>query len=244
MKDRLSRDDAHLWVVRPERITDPELLRSYEALLTRDEQEKRDRLQKADDRHYCLVTRALVRCVLSRYVDVAPDRWRFVVDQHGRPEVSEPRLSLPLRFNLSHTMGLIVCGVTIDREIGVDVEERSSRERLEAVQAYFSPFEVAALSMLTQRDQDQRMIEYWTLKESYLKAKGTGLAIPLARLSFNLDDPSSIRVFIDPRLDDDPDSWQFAVLDYDPAYTIATSTRRHNGVASSLRVREIVPLRD
>ena len=247
MKDSLSQNEAHLWVVRPERITAPELLRSYEALLTNDEREERDRFRFAKERHRCLVTRALVRSVLSRYADVPPDRWRFVANQYGRPEVAEPRLVPPLRFNLSHTNGLIVCLVATGREVGVDVEERQrSAELLGFAHGYFSPFEIAALSSLPKREQVDRVVMYWTLKESYIKARGMGLAIPLAQFSFDLDDRSGrgIRIFIDPRLDDDPESWQFRLLSYGRGHFIAASIRRRDGDILSLRLREIVPMRD
>ncbi len=247
MKETLCRNEAHLWVVRPEKIKAPELLRAYEALLTKDERAKRDRFRFAKERHYCLVTRALVRSVLSRYADVPPDRWRFVANQYGRPEVAEPRLVPPLRFNLSHTNGLIVCLVATGREVGVDVEERQrSAELLGVAHRYFSPFEIAALSSLPKREQVDRVIMYWTLKESFVKARGMGLAIPLAQFSFDLEDRSGrgIRIFIDPRLDDDPESWQFRILSYGRGHFIAASIRRRDGDILSLRLREIVPMRN
>ena len=39
------------------------------------------------DRRQFLITRALVRTMLSRYAEVAPRDWRFVTNQYGRPEV-------------------------------------------------------------------------------------------------------------------------------------------------------------
>lgn len=247
MKERLRRNEAHLWVVRPEKIKAPELLRTYEVLLSKDEREKRDRFCFAKERHQCLVTRALVRSVLSKYANVSPDRWRFVANQYGRPEVAEPRLDPPLRFNLSHTNGLIACLVATDREVGVDVEERQrSAELLGVAHRYFSPFEIAALSLLPKREQPDRVIMYWTLKESFIKARGMGLAIPLAQFSFDLDDRSGrgIRIVIDPRLDDDPESWQFWILSYGRGHFIAASIRRRDGDILSLSLREIVPMRN
>ena len=57
------------------------------------------------DRHTSLVTRALVRTVLSRYADVSPGDWRFVANEYGSPEIDEPSEERCLRFNLSHTEG-------------------------------------------------------------------------------------------------------------------------------------------
>ena len=119
---------AHLWVARPERFTDPAELARYRAILTDDERAKTDRFRFARDRHTCLIARALVRTTLSRYGDVPPGRWRFCTNDHGRPYVSTP--ASPVRFNLSHTTALIVCLVSRDREVGVDVEHLGARQPL------------------------------------------------------------------------------------------------------------------
>ena len=75
------------------------------------------------DRRAFLMTRALVRTTLSRYAPVAPADWRFITNAHGRPEILDRPAGVPdLRFNISHTDGLIACAVTIGREVGVDVE--------------------------------------------------------------------------------------------------------------------------
>ena len=141
----------------------------------------------------------------------------------------------------------LACLVATGREVGVDVEERQrSAELLGVAHHYFSPFEIAALNSLPRREQADRVITYWTLKESLVKARGVGLAIPLDQCSFDLDDRSDrgIRIFIDPRLGDDPDSWQFWILRYGRGHFIAASIRRRDGDTLSLRVRELVPMRD
>jgi 4'-phosphopantetheinyl transferase len=245
MKIALDRSEAHLWVVRPEEIRDPGLLRTYEELLTDEERKKRDRFRFAKDRHQCLVTRALVRSVLSLYADVPPDRWRFDTNEYGRPDISEPRTATPLEFNLSHTSGLIVCLVANNRSVGVDVEDRHRRGKLlDVAHRFFSPFEVHALRSLPNVEQLDRFFLYWTLKESYIKARGMGLAIPLSHFSFDLDDISGrgIRIFFDPRLEDDPESWQFSILSYGRRHVVATSIRKRAGETVTLRLRETVPL--
>ena len=117
--ETLPEAEAHLWVARPSEIRDPELILAYDALLTEDERAKVSRYRFEKDRHTSLVTRALVRTVLSRYAAVSPEDWRFIANEFGRPEISEPGGERSLRFNLSHTEGLVVCLVSRDREVGV-----------------------------------------------------------------------------------------------------------------------------
>ncbi|MGH9392364.1 MAG: 4'-phosphopantetheinyl transferase family protein, partial [Vicinamibacteria bacterium] len=215
--------EAHLWIARPGEIRDPDLVLAYDALLTADERAKVSRYRFEKDRHASLVTRALVRTVLSRYAAVSPGGWRFVANEFGRPEIQEPREERSLRFNLSHTEGLVVCLVSRDREVGVDVEDRTrGGDLLDIADRFFSPFEVKALRALPPEEQMDRFFLYWTLKESYIKARGMGLALSLSAFSFDLDSPGSgIRILLEPSLDDDPGRWQFSALSYGRRHTIA-----------------------
>jgi len=232
-------------MVEPDRIRDPELLRAYDALLTEDEREKRDRFRFEKDQHSCLVTRALVRTMLSRYENIAPKDWRFVTNDHGRPEIAEPEIARSLKFNLSHTNGLIACIVAREREIGVDVEDRErSGKLLDIAHRFFSPTEVAALRKLPEKEQLDRFFLYWTLKESYIKARGMGLAIPLSHFSFNIGlFDNAISIAFDPRLEDDPSSWQFTALSYSRRHAVAASFRCKAGEEVRLVMRDVVPLR-
>ncbi len=243
-RENLPSNEAHLWVVRPDEIRDPELLLAYDALLTADEREKVARYRFEKDRHRSLVTRALVRTALSRYAEVSPRDWRFVLNEYGRPQIQEPAGERSLRFNLSHSSGLVVCLVSRDREVGVDVEDRTrGGELLDVADRFFSPFEVRALRALPPAEQMDRFFLYWTLKESYIKARGMGLAISLAAFSFDLDSPGEgIRILIDPTLQDDPGRWQFSVLSFRRRHAIATGVERKGEGEIRILVRETVPL--
>ena len=218
---------AHLWWIRPDTVTDPAELARYRALLTDGERKKTDRFRFARDRQTCLLTRVLVRTTLSRYCDVPPARWRFRTADHGRPEIGTPPSTI--RFNLSHTNGLIVCLVSRGREVGVDVEslERASRW-LDLAKRFFAPREAAALRRLDASERPTRFLEYWTLKESYIKARGLGLAITLSGFSFDLPAraPDDIRIRFTPAIDDDDARWQFSLERCGPNHLVATAVER------------------
>ena len=65
---------------------------------------------------------------------------------------------------------------------------------------FFSPTEAAALSGVPEHRRQERFFEYWTFKESYIKARGMGLSIPLDRFSFHYSDERAVRIAIDPVL--------------------------------------------
>lgn len=235
-------DEAHLWYLLSDEIHDPDRLASYERLLTPDEHARRARYVFERNRHEYLLTRALVRTVLSRYVPVAPEAWRFTPAAHGKPEIASPRDIPPLSFNLTNTDGLIACLVAFDRDVGVDVEDTQRKgETTGVADRFFSPSEVADLRGLPAEAQVDRFFDYWTLKEAYIKARGLGLALPLAQFSFTLE-PERVRIAFDPRLEDDPASWQFMQQSPTARHRLAAAVRRGSGPDLRFVVRKVVPL--
>jgi 4'-phosphopantetheinyl transferase len=231
-----------LWVYFYEGIDDAKLLAEHEALLTPDERERHASFRFERDRRLFLATRALVRTVLSSYAPVSPADWRFAINEHGKPRISSPAVTPPLYFNLANTPGMVVCVVSVAHEpLGVDAE-RIDREAgaIGLAERYFSASEVRRLRSLPACEQPRRFFAYWTLKESYIKARGLGLALPLDQFSFLLDE--EISVVFDRTLDDDAARWRFALLDAPPHHMIAVGVET-GGAALSLRATQVVPLR-
>lgn len=187
-KLNLADNEIHIWMTKPEElIGDDELLASYSTLLTSTELAKQQRYKFAKDRHDALITRAFVRDLLSYYADIAPQDWQFEKGNKDKPEIIN--CPLPLRFNISHTKNLIICAVTLEDDIGCDVENTGRNNNVLAIaERYFSSKEIDELFALPEAQQRNRFFDYWTLKESYIKAWGLGLAIPLADFSFEIND--------------------------------------------------------
>ncbi len=228
--------EAHLWLARPAAFTDPAQLDRLRAMLTDEERARTDRYRFARDRRTSLVTRALVRLTLSRYCAVPPARWRFRTNRHGRPEIASP--ASRLRFNVSHTEGLVVCLVSRGRELGVDAESlRRERRWLDLAERFFAPAEARALREVPPARRALRFLEYWTLKESYVKARGRGLTLPLSGFRFDLPAPAlaGIRVRFTPAVDDDAARWQFSLDRFGPDHLVATAIDRAG--ASRVRIR-------
>jgi 4'-phosphopantetheinyl transferase len=237
--------EVHVWYVLTDEVAQPELLAAYERLLQGEELARHRRLMIDRVRHEHLLTRALARTCLSRYADVPPEAWTFEMNRWGRPEIAAPEEARWLRFNLSNTHGLVACAVARDLEIGVDAEyvERKTTP-VEIADRFFSAEEVAALHRIEgEHAQRERFFEYWTLKESYIKARGMGLAIPLGDFSFHLDDgPDAVRISFAPSLDDDPSSWSFWRARPTPLHRIATAVRCGAAMAPRVSLRRVVPL--
>ncbi len=96
-----------------------------------------------------------------------------------------------LHFSVAHAPGALLCALSADGELGVDVEraERGSGASAERLaRRYFSLAEAASLAALPdERARVARFVELWTLKEAYVKALGRGIAAaPLSGFSFTL----------------------------------------------------------
>ena len=61
----ISSNEVHLWYILDEQISDPALLLRYHRLLNEEETKQQKRFLFKKHRHQYLVTRALMRCVLS-----------------------------------------------------------------------------------------------------------------------------------------------------------------------------------
>jgi len=210
------------------------------SLMTGEEHERYRRLRFAAGRRLFLATRVLVREVLSRYTSVDPAEWRFVADPAGKPRIAQPVVSPTLHFNLANTSGLVVCGVTAAHEaIGVDAERSDRPVDYTALAArFFAPMEADDVRAQPPERRARRFFEYWTLKESYIKARGLGLRLPLDQFAFDID-REDVRVsFTSPELDDRP--WRFASVDAAPDYLIAVGAET-GGTALSLRAEAFAP---
>lgn len=186
--------------------------------------------------------RALVGWALSQLTGVAPTDWRFRKGDHGRPEIEGPAEAKELRFSLSHTRGLVVCLAAWNRQVGVDAERiRHDDSLLEVVDRCFDPTEAAALRALPGTERCVRLLEHWTLKEAYAKARGLGLALPLNRVAFELagDPAGGIRAAFAPELDDSPSAWQFGLHGISGEHVVATAVEQTTGSPPPvIRIRE------
>jgi 4'-phosphopantetheinyl transferase len=232
-----------LWYYFYEDVNDASLLQAHHSLMSKDERQRHDRYHFERDRRLFLATRALVRSVLSQYAPVRPEAWCFASNEHGKPYIADPAVEPELHFNLSNTHGLVVCVVsTACKLIGIDAEATTPpSDSIQIADTNFSPFEAEALRRLPREDQPLRFTSYWTLKESYIKARGLGLAIPLDQFSFVLSDEAA-KISFDPRLADDASRWRFNLINASPDHLVAVAAKT-NGAALSLRAARMVPLR-
>lgn len=221
----LDPDDIHLWVAETNGLQYARLESLYLPLLDDDEYSRYRCFKFAEHRLQFLISHALLRLTLSQYEEaISPPDWRFTLNLHGRPEIAN-EITLPLRFNLSHTKGIALCAVTLKNDIGADIEN-CQRTDLDASleKIVLSRAECNALNQSKSGCRMAYFLKYWTLKEAYLKARGTGLTIPPNQISYDLTVQKPI-VRFHPALKDNPSDWRFTSLNLSNRYIAAVAVR-------------------
>ncbi|MBX9754321.1 MAG: 4'-phosphopantetheinyl transferase superfamily protein [Pseudomonadaceae bacterium] len=211
-------------------------------LLSTQERHQQGKFHLEQDRHRYLITRTLVRTVLSHYAPIAPQDWVFENDNYGRPTITNRHpLAQRLCFNVSHTDGLVVLIVTSDRQAGIDTENTARHAPLDVAERFFAKPEAQAIQRLPLAEQQQRFWEYWTFKESYIKARGMGLYLPLERFSFELADDAKVTIAF-AGSDDNPAAWQFCQYRPDPQHLVAVCLERTTIAPPTLSFWRVQPL--
>jgi len=241
---QLAAAEIHLWLAFCDGNDDKGLHSAYRELLSKAEREQETRFYFANDRRRYLLTRALVRTVLSRYFLISPKEWAFSKNAYGRPEVVNVEANeAGVSFNISHTHGLIILAVAKRRALGVDIVNLQSREAsMDVAARYFAPAEVEVLSSTARDRQHYRFFEYWSFKEAYVKARGMGLSVPLDKFSFYYPQDCTVEMKIDRELGDDAGRWQFWQFCPAPEYLAAVCAERVEGQSPKLILRRTVPM--
>lgn len=156
-----------------------------ETLLHDSERARAARLVVPNKRRQFLRSRAALRFLLARRLDVAPQSLVLRSGDHGRPEVDD------LIFNLSHSGSVAVIALGAERttRLGIDVERvETARPVDRLVERFFAPMEVDSFAQCAPAGRAADFARRWALKEAYVKALGTGLTYSSREFALR-DDP-------------------------------------------------------
>lgn len=101
--------------------------------------------------------------------------------EHGKPYLKRfPQIC----FNISHSNGIAVCAIS-QSEVGIDVE-RIGTFRSAVARRVLTEKEIEFLETLAEHERGEMFYRFWTLKESYLKLDGSGLARDPREIEFQM----------------------------------------------------------
>ncbi|PWW05732.1 4'-phosphopantetheinyl transferase [Paenibacillus cellulosilyticus] len=159
---------------------EPSVLGRLLHLVSTERRSKYERYRMQADAIRSLFAELVIRRIIIERCGISNDGIIFGANSYGKPELVHPA---GLQFNVSHSGDWVVCALS-DGPVGIDIEFIQPID-LEVSRRFFSPVEHAQLMELHESQQLERFYELWTLKESFVKAVGMGLSMPLDSFMFS-----------------------------------------------------------
>lgn len=152
-------------------------------LLSADEISKAGNYKFEKDRFTYTACRKFLRKILSGYVSESPDMINFSYSEHGKPFLRDS----PVKFNLAHSNFQVVYAVSIDTEVGIDIEyKKKIPDAFHIAERFFSQYEKDDLKKVAGEKTEEVFYNCWTRKEAFIKATGKGLSMPLDEFSVSI----------------------------------------------------------
>ena len=186
----LAADEVRLWCVPLD--ADVSTIARLASVLDAEETARAGRFRFPEHRNDFVVARGLLRHLLGHFLSATPSQVAFSYGVHGKPELTS---NSALRFNISHSGRLVLYAFALNRELGVDIEHHREMSDLDDIaRRFFSAAEVEDLLALPPSDRSLAFFRCWTRKESFIKAIGDGLYLPLDsfRVSLRPQEPAAI----------------------------------------------------
>ena len=164
-------------------------------LLTPDEQQRAANFGAEERACQYVLTRGLLRLLLSRYLGIPAETVTLDYGVHGKPQLAHG--ANDLQFNVSESAGLAAFAFARGSPVGIDVERGRPIERIDDLAARFlHPGERQDLAALPLSQLLPAFFNCWTRKEAYVKALGQGLLTELDsfRVTVAPDRPAEILV--------------------------------------------------
>lgn len=168
-----------------------------------------------------IVARAGMRSVLARYASSSPEALRFLYGAHGKPTLRDGPDAL--WFNLSHSDDRAVLAVGA-AQVGADVE-RIGAAHEDVAQSFFSAAEAAAFMAEHEPDRAEAFYRFWTAKEAFLKALGTGFSRPSDSFTIACAKDAPPRLIDVAWLDEPLENWRFERFTPAPGFMGAVAVR-------------------
>jgi 4'-phosphopantetheinyl transferase len=133
-----------------------------------------------------IAAHVMLREVLARFLQAAPDAVTFTFNLNKKPSLSGS-FANQLQFNLSHSEDFAVLAIVRSGDIGIDIEHITADNKLDIAERFFSTNEIATLSAMPQTLQSAAFFQIWARKEAIIKAIGKGLEQSLSSFSVSIN---------------------------------------------------------
>jgi 4'-phosphopantetheinyl transferase len=157
--------------------------------VTAAKQKRIKRFLHREDAYRSLIGDILIRVMACKYLHTSNDCLMFEENAYGKPSLAGDG---DFHYNLSHS-GRWAAAIFGKSPVGIDVEEIKPIDD-QIAERFFSLQECKSLLSKAAIDRLDYFYDLWTLKESFIKAVGHGLSIPLHSFSIYFLSDNSISV--------------------------------------------------
>lgn len=182
---------VHLWHV----ILDDFIEKDQELIkiLSADEVKRAERFRFMIHRQHFIVARAFLRKILNLYTHEPAEALVFSYSEQGKPYLKSNPLNL--HFNVSHSHNVAVFAITLQKEIGIDIEKVESHFNEAIAKRFFTLVEYQQLSALSKEQQIIAFYKIWSRKEALIKALGGELYALINKFTVNVHQNSELISF-------------------------------------------------
>jgi len=179
--------------------------------------ERIKRFRRYEDALRTLVGDILIRYMLCRRLKIKNQELEFGVNKFGKPFLIN---NTGVEYNISHSGKWVVCSIC-SLPVGIDIEQIRPIDTGIA-ERFFSKEEVKSLMSKCIAEREIFFYDLWTLKESYIKAVGKGLSIPLNSFTVRiLGDNITLHSA------NETDNYYFKQYSVDKGYKMAVCSRKN-----------------
>ena len=149
--------------------------------LSEDEKKRVARLKSSAAAHQHIISRGILRLLISNYTGLDPRELVFSKNPFGKPFLCN-RVNSEICFNVAHSGNLLLFAIGKAKQVGIDVEKIEERISYRGISPLvFSSKEQLSLSRSMDPIHDFYVL--WTAKEAILKASGRGFSYPANQFS-------------------------------------------------------------
>ena len=198
----------------------------FDRLLGYVSEKKKERIRRFhrfEDAQRTLLGDILTRYAICNRLGIKNMDLVFGTTDYGKPVLLTPH---GIYFNISHSGNWVVCAIDDSGPVGVDVEVIKPID-FAIAERFFSSDEYISFINQPEELQQKYFFMLWTLKESYIKAEGKGLSIPLNSFSIKIADH---KINVSAGSESKKYYFHQSFLDYNTAYALCTPSRNSNKI--------------
>ncbi|MBE2975819.1 4'-phosphopantetheinyl transferase family protein [Priestia megaterium] len=209
----LSENEVHIWYA--DMTKSKKISEEFLSVLSFDEKIKLNHFYFEKDKVIFVASRSILRMLLGFYTGLNPREIRLSYGPYGKPFLEA---GSNINFNISHSNQFILLAFTKKRMIGADIEYIQKVDVESIMQQFSSPQEYSTFCNLDELHKQKSFFKWWTRKEAYIKATGTGLMQCLKDFDVSITPDTEAKILSIKGCSKKANQWSLKELSIDSSY--------------------------